>query len=64
MIKVYTVDGSTRLHLPSSAWANQVLTSLMNKGHDIQEGGDAPIPDDRSPEELARRDALLEETGL
>ena len=66
MIKVFKVDGNTRLYMPTTSWTTMVLASLLSKGHDVVEVEEAPgtYIDDRSPEELARRDALLESTGL
>ena len=63
-ITVFLVDGTTRLHLPSSQWGQGVIEKLQLKGHTVQRTNDVDFPDNRTPDELARRDALLEETGM
>jgi hypothetical protein len=64
MNTVFLVDGVTRLHLPNTKWAFEVRTELQRQGHDVRETAEPDYPDTRSEAELARRDALLEKTGL
>ena len=61
MITVWLVDGDTRLHMPSTDWAEQVLQTLRDNGHIVQRTSQPCEPDTRLPAELERRDALLEE---
>lgn len=62
--KVFMVDEKTRLILPESQWANDVLASLRSQGHQVYVTGQDPNLDDRDEAELARRDELLDSTGL
>jgi len=64
MLTVYLVDGTTRVILPSSAWAMSVRDSLSAQGHTVQATDQDPETCVRDESELSRRDALLESTGL
>ena len=61
MITVWLVDGETRLHMPSTDWGHRVLTRLQELGHTVLQTSQPAWPDSRQPQELTRRDALLEE---
>jgi len=50
---------TTRLHLPQTAWAKDVLDVLDRCGYPSQVTDQAWYPDTRDEAELARRDALL-----
>jgi hypothetical protein len=64
MVTVFLIDGETRLHLPGTPWGFKVRTKLVSLGHKVQATDWSPEPDVRSPAELARRDELLDSTGL
>lgn len=63
---VFLVDNLTRLVLPDSQWAYQVRERLASKGHNLTATSQQPdrVMAERSEDEMARVDALLEETGL
>lgn len=63
MINVYLV-ADTRLHLPSTRWAQDVLCKLAEQGHNIRDMGPAPECDTRTEEEKVRVHQLLDSTGL
>lgn len=50
----------THLHLPCTSWGNTVLERLRHVGYAVQATDRPQWPDTRGPEELARRDAILE----
>lgn len=60
-LDVFLVDKTTRLFLAPTMWGFTVRERLSIYGHQVEYVGSEPQFDDRSPEELARRDALLEE---
>lgn len=66
MVPVYKVSSSTfeatRLHLPQTAWAEDVLASLDRLGFKIEPTDEGWFPDNRDEAELARRDAILDLT--
>jgi len=63
-VTVYEVSApdfqTTRLHLPATAWGNQILERLRHCGYTVQATGQQRFPDPRGADELARRDALLD----
>lgn len=61
---VFMVDGVTRLHLPDTEWGFKVRAKLQEQGHIVQRTQEPDYPDMRGEAELARRDELLEKTGL
>lgn len=63
-LSVYKVDGNTRLVLPDSRWTNSVLGKLEDMGHQVDLTDEDPELCLRDADELARRDALLDSTGL
>ena len=63
-LSVYKVDGNTRLVLPDSQWTNSVLAKLEDLGHQVDLTDEDPELCLRDADELARRDALLDATGL
>lgn len=63
-LSVYKVDGNTRLVLPDSQWTNSVLGKLEDMGHQVDLTDEDPELCLRDADELARRDALLDSTGL
>lgn len=63
-LSVYKVDDITRLILPASDWAESVITVLEELGHRVDLTDEDPYLCLRDEAELARRDALLESTGL
>ena len=68
MITVFAVknlDGeTTRLHLACTAWGEQVRSTLVQMGFTVQPTDEQAWPDTRGLAELARRDALLDLTGI
>jgi hypothetical protein len=62
MNRVYLVDESTRVILPESQWARDVLAELVRQGHAVQATDQSTCVRDAA--ELARMDALLDSTGL
>lgn len=68
MITVYQVSAqdfpATRLHLPCTPWGNTVRERLIHLGYSVQALGEVSHPDTRTPEELGRRDWLLDATGI
>jgi len=68
VISVYMITApawpATRLHLPESQWAFNVREKLGQMGYGVFYVGPEPEVDTRDAAELARRDALLELTGL
>lgn len=63
-LSVYKVDGNTRLVMPDSQWTNSVLRKLEDLGHQVDLTDEDPELCLRDASELARRDALLDSTGL
>lgn len=63
---VYKVDGKTRLVMPNSQWARDVMAKLEEMGHQIELTGENPtlVQQERSISEMERVDDLLESTGL
>lgn len=64
MLLVYTVDNTTRLVLPTSQWAHNVIEKLGQMGHSVRLTDQDPDLLVRDEEELLRRDTLLESTGM
>jgi len=64
MVHVYRVDTHTRLHLPDTNWASQVIGKLRELGYTVELTQESVHPDTRDEAELERRDCLLAETGL
>lgn len=64
MLDLYQIDKVTRLRMPGTRWASDVLAKLSQMGHEVIYLGPAPEVDDRDEAEKARRDALLDSTGL
>jgi hypothetical protein len=68
MITVFQVSGPdlqpTRLHLACTAWGEQVRSALVYMGFTVQPTDEQAWPDHRDAAELARRDALLDLTGI
>lgn len=65
-MKTFVVDDHTRLQMGDTAWCDQVLVSLLRKGHKIQlsEVNSYKEPLVRDAAEMARVDALLNEAGI
>lgn len=63
-MKVVLIDNKTRLIMPESAWAAQVLDKLTSMGHTVQVTDEDPDSVDRDDAELRRRDVLLDSTRL
>jgi hypothetical protein len=64
MKTVFLVDGKTRLILCMTAWGEMVREKLVSMGHKIVPTNETLEPDTRDVAELARRDALLDSTGM
>jgi len=67
MLTVYEVSRhdfqATRLHLPSTAWSDRLRSNLLRAGFALVPQEDRSDPDLRGPEEIARKDHLLDEYG-
>jgi len=64
MKRVFLVDDSTRVILPESLWAEQVLAVLRKQDHKIVLTDQDPDQCHRGEEEMLRMHALLESTGI
>lgn len=64
--KTFVVDDHTRLQMGDTAWCDQVLVSLLRKGHKIQLSEVDPYSEPlvRDDDEMARVDALLAEAAV
>lgn len=68
MITVFLVQGPdtkpTRLHLACTPWGETVRSTLVRMGFTVTPTDEPQWPDNRDEAELARRDALLDLTGI
>jgi hypothetical protein len=64
MKRVFLVDDSTRVILPESLWAEQVLTAFRAQGRKVELTNQDPDLCERGEEEMLRMHALLESTGI
>ena len=64
MKRVFLVDDSTRVILPESLWAEQVLAIFRKQGRKIELTDQDPDLCKRGEEEMLRMHALLESTGI
>ncbi len=62
-LSVYRVNQNTRLVMPDSQWTKDVLEKLEELGYQVELTDEDPELCLRDEEELARRDAILEQTG-
>ena len=60
----WLVDGRTRVVLPSSSWGQSVREVLTERGHIVQRTSQDPNALFRDDDELARKDVLLDESGM
>lgn len=61
---VWLIDGVTHVVLPGTAWGHSVREKLTATGHSVQVTDCDPNTLFRGDDELARRDVLLDSTGL
>jgi len=64
MKRVFLVDDSTRVILPETLWAEQVLAVLRKQDHKIVLTDQDPETCKRDEDELKRMGDLLDSTGL
>lgn len=61
MIKVYTVDGNTRVYLPETAYSAAILEHIKLNGHEVSEPASTTeeLEDDREWSEVQRAAKLV-----